>query len=153
MVGVQGSRPVRIVEMSLGVSISCMPAFSRMLRHALPAFEELRSRITNFGPSSRSRSKGSNESSYNNEGKPDTLMGADNFKESLSDHELGFVQPSNTYIYYGGGSGYADDGDGIHLRYDLRQVTCPSGEEFGNPDAKKEQRAPGTEVLQRSQEA
>ncbi|MCJ1312322.1 hypothetical protein MMC25_005996 [Agyrium rufum] len=128
------------IEMTLGVTVSCMPTFSNLLRHSLPIYERLRSRLTN-SRMSRSRTGVSSKSGmsdhHNNSGyKPAS-------SDTASDHKAGFgsepvvyeMQPTRnnpvkTRITGGSREAFEGDGDGVHLRYDyeVRHEYNPSVE-------------------------
>lgn len=119
------------VEATLGVTITCVPAFSHMLHHTLPSYDAIRSRSTSRlykfrgsrtksapGIGSGYQDKLSNQVSGDT-GTPSAFIEAEGPHNPVVDYELGQVKPVKTHI-----SGKRDkeiDEDGIHLKYDLRQ--------------------------------
>ena len=136
--------------MTLGVSISCMPAFSHMLRHALPGFETLRSRLTSRFSSSRSRTKnssgyGSNYKKAGSEQSSNHGGSLDGYTETkdpyqVRTYEMGGVKPVTTYI--GGGQRGQVSEDGVHLKYELRQESHSIGADSRNGNTGRSGRTP-----------
>ena len=116
--------------MTLGVSISCMPAFSHMLRHNLPQFKSLQSRLYSRFNRSRYQSEGSSAGKSSYKKAPSDYNGKsgavyDGYGEvkmpraGISGYEMEPVNP--TQIYVGDGTDRQIEEDGVHLNYELRQ--------------------------------
>ncbi|CAF9943010.1 MAG: hypothetical protein ALECFALPRED_010428, partial [Alectoria fallacina] len=128
---------VTLVEMFIGISCACMPAFSKMLHHHLPAVEKLRSLLSSRFASLRSSKSGdrpgrsgfsqSDDQSHYPVAK--TVKGpyshleaelkspqGDTFQPT---YELGQLQSVQTFIGKGWKKGPSDDK--IHLTHEIRQ--------------------------------
>ena len=133
--------------MTLGVSVSCMPAFSHMLHNNLPWYKTLRSRFrSQLSRSKRSHLKDTPDVRFNYQdseqsAKHQDLITAQVVKQpSVSlELDLGRVRPVKTYIS-SGKRGQVDDG--VHLKYELTQVSHESSQDLdGSAHHQSEPRA------------
>lgn len=117
-----------LVEMEIGVICSCVPALSQTLRHHLPAYNVLKTRIyASFNLSRQSRSEGTNRSTMDSMHIPDqskTSFVMSNYAvlgkggNASSETELNKANPMETVISGGGGS---QRGEGIWMKHQLEQ--------------------------------
>ena len=127
----------RVVELCIGISCACMPAFSKMIHHHLPALKKLHSLLSSrfvsllptktSGTTGHSGSSQSDDRNHHAEGKIargpyrplkvefDSPGGA----ASNPTYELGQLRSVQTFIGKGWDSGPSDDQ--IHLTHDIQQ--------------------------------
>ncbi|MCJ1398262.1 hypothetical protein MMC11_001459 [Xylographa trunciseda] len=107
-----------VIEESVGVSCSCMPAVSSILRSHLSSFAPF-TRLKGYFSSLRSRSAGSSLRKPS-KGSP-SVSSIDSPYAALPDVELGQVPSVKTYVKRGREKGGA--GEGIRLQQEVRQVS------------------------------
>ncbi|KAL9071736.1 MAG: hypothetical protein Q9161_004000 [Pseudevernia consocians] len=118
-----------LVEMTLGVSASCMPAMSNMLHH-LPSWDKLSSMWTSRFSSNRERSPGSSPSQYRNRNDYKGLKDS-NVALRKESHEMAPVKSLSDYLHTGSSTEmrtYVHTGDPsemeedcIYLQYNVEQ--------------------------------
>lgn len=128
---------VTFLEMSIGITCACMPAFSKMLHHHLPALEKLRSKLSIHVARLRS-SKSGDTSAHHTFSQPDGPNHHPMAKSvsvpygqlgiEASPHrgaafqptyELGQLQSVQTFVGKGWKKGASDDK--IHLTHEIQQ--------------------------------
>lgn len=127
------------VEMTLGVCIACMPHFSNMLRHTLPQYESIRSKlVSRFSrgskASSRASSKGSSKASYKGDPKKSpkspsdsgSIDSNDTIRKHYHANEYRNTQPVTTFITKAKGSPVSEDH--VHLKHEVTQEFHPNHE-------------------------
>lgn len=127
----------RVVELFIGVSCACMPAFSKMVHHHLPAIEKLRSVLsTRFasllssksgGATGRSGFSQSHDPNHHTEGHPsrgpyrplEVEMMPPGGAPPQPTYEFGQLQSVQTIIGKGWDKKTSDDQ--IHLTHEIQQ--------------------------------
>ncbi|MCJ1405114.1 hypothetical protein MMC11_008340 [Xylographa trunciseda] len=115
-----------IVEMTLGVTVSCMPAFSHMLHQHVSSLSVLRSRLTSLFSKTARSTKGSSTGWSSKHTAPSASEQAGFVRVhdgdmSVSDYEMARYKAPRTYIS-SGKSGRTEE-DGVHLKYEVKQET------------------------------
>jgi hypothetical protein len=114
--------------MEIGVICSCAPALSQTLRHHLPAYGVLKSRIyASFNLSRQSHSQGTDRSTTDNmdiSGQSKTFLVMSDYvmlgkgENASREIELDKANPMKTVISGGGGN---RKGEGIWMKHQLEQ--------------------------------
>ena len=99
-----------MVEMTLGVTITCMPALSQTLRHTLPAFKGLQSRVASYFSKSSTSSQGRAGFSYS------TKTGAP--KTTRVNYEMNRYSAPKSYISTPQRDAQVEE-DVVHLKYEI----------------------------------
>ena len=127
---------VRLVEVLIGISCACMPAFFKMLQHHLPALKKFRSTISSRFTSLQSRISGSttDRSGFSQSDVPSRFLVAKadqrlyiNLEIELPGpqgatfqptYELRHLQSVQTFVGKRWGNGASDDN--IHLMHEIQ---------------------------------
>lgn len=127
----------RLVEMFIGISCACMPAFSKMLHHHLPAIKKIRSALSSRFASLRYSSSvaTTGHSGFSQSDAPshypvaetghgpythlEVEMASPRSAPFQPTYELGQLQSVQTFIGKGRRKGASDDK--IHLTHEIQQ--------------------------------
>ncbi|MCJ1380898.1 hypothetical protein MMC17_004007 [Xylographa soralifera] len=107
-----------VIEESVGVSCSCMPAISAILRRHLSSFAPF-ARLKSYFSSLRSRSGGSSHRKPSKDSP--SVSSIDSPYSAIADMELGQVARVKTYVERGRERGVAEEG--IRLKQEVRQTS------------------------------
>ena len=110
-----------IVEMTLGVTVSCMPAFSHLLHQHFATLSMIRSRLTSLFSKNSPASENSvtGWSIKHPASEQAGFVRVHDLDVSVSDYEMSRYKAPQTFI--SGGNNAHAEGDGVRLEYEVKQ--------------------------------